>query len=215
MPHPHIPLCFNLCMCGNEHWCASGVGATPCNTQLLEVRCDSFKVYIKVCTNNITFVAGIRLRPLGNAAYVACPLLLCQGSEWLNRKSIWQVFRRSWVRIPDFFLDWLLSQQRTSMWRTLLHGNTNLNFRLSVIKLYYSIAISWSYNHPFYRTEWCYSTRQSKHRGPPQSSWAPTGSWGKPWPTGQGKTVMYILMVLRASLYSCYQHLLYFTNTLI
>ena len=27
---------------------------------------------------------GIRLRPLGNAAYVACLPLLCQGSEWLN-----------------------------------------------------------------------------------------------------------------------------------
>ena len=38
---------------------------------------------------------GIQLRPLGNAAYVACLLLLCQGSEWLSGKSVWLVFRRS------------------------------------------------------------------------------------------------------------------------
>ena len=31
---------------------------------------------------------GIRLRPLGNAAYVACLPLLCQGSKWLNGKSV-------------------------------------------------------------------------------------------------------------------------------
>ena len=30
----------------------------------------------------------IWLRPLGNAAYVACLTLLCQGSEWLNGKSV-------------------------------------------------------------------------------------------------------------------------------
>ena len=30
----------------------------------------------------------IRLRPLGNATYVACLPLLCQGSEWLNGKSV-------------------------------------------------------------------------------------------------------------------------------
>ena len=30
----------------------------------------------------------IRLRPLGNAAYVACLPLLCQGSKWLSGKSI-------------------------------------------------------------------------------------------------------------------------------
>ena len=43
---------------------------------------------------------GIRLRPLGNAAHVACLLLLCQGFEWLTGKSVWLAFRRSWVRIP-------------------------------------------------------------------------------------------------------------------
>ena len=43
---------------------------------------------------------GIQLRPLGNAAYVACLTLLWQGSKWLNGKSVWLVFRRSWVRIP-------------------------------------------------------------------------------------------------------------------
>ena len=43
---------------------------------------------------------GIRLRPLDNAAYVACLPLLCQGSEWLNGKSVWLVFRRSRVQIP-------------------------------------------------------------------------------------------------------------------
>ena len=45
-------------------------------------------------------LVGIRLKPLGNAAYVACLLLLCQGPKWLNGKSVWLVFRRSWVRIP-------------------------------------------------------------------------------------------------------------------
>ena len=43
---------------------------------------------------------GIQLRPLGNAAYVACLPHLCQGSKWLNGKSVWLVFRKSWVRIP-------------------------------------------------------------------------------------------------------------------
>ena len=43
---------------------------------------------------------GIRLRPLGNVAYVACLLLLCQGSKWLNGRSVWLAFRRSWFRIP-------------------------------------------------------------------------------------------------------------------
>ena len=43
---------------------------------------------------------GIRLRPLGNAAYVACLPLLCQGSKWLNGKSVWLVFGRSCVWIP-------------------------------------------------------------------------------------------------------------------
>ena len=46
---------------------------------------------------------GIRLRPLGNASYVACLPLFCQGSKWLNDKSVWLVFRRSWVQIPAGF----------------------------------------------------------------------------------------------------------------
>ena len=37
----------------------------------------------------------ILLRPLGNAAYMACLPLLCQGSKWPNGKSIWLVFRKS------------------------------------------------------------------------------------------------------------------------
>ena len=42
------------------------------------------------------------------AAYIAWFMLLCQGSKWLNDKSVWLVFR-SWVRIPagsrmDLFL---------------------------------------------------------------------------------------------------------------
>ena len=40
---------------------------------------------------------GILLRPLGNAAYASCLPLLCQGSKWLNDKSVGLVFRRSWV----------------------------------------------------------------------------------------------------------------------
>ena len=43
---------------------------------------------------------GIRLRPLGNAAYVPGLPLLCHGSKRLNGKSIWLVFKRSWVWIP-------------------------------------------------------------------------------------------------------------------
>ena len=48
----------------------------------------------------------IQLKPLGNAAYVACLLRLCQGSERLNGKSVRLVYRRSWVQIqldPRFF----------------------------------------------------------------------------------------------------------------
>ena len=56
---------------------------------------------------------GIRLSPLGNATYVACLPLLCQGSKWFNDKSIWLVFRRSWVQIPagsqNFFPPWFIS----------------------------------------------------------------------------------------------------------
>ena len=33
-------------------------------------------------------IIGIRLRLLGNAAYVACFPLLCQGFKWLSGKSI-------------------------------------------------------------------------------------------------------------------------------
>ena len=43
---------------------------------------------------------GIQLRPLGNAAYVVCLPLLCQGSKLLNGKIVWLVLRRSWVQIP-------------------------------------------------------------------------------------------------------------------
>ena len=49
---------------------------------------------------------GILLRPLGNAAYASCLPLLCQGSKWLNDKSVGLVFRRSWVESqldPRFF----------------------------------------------------------------------------------------------------------------
>ena len=42
---------------------------------------------------------GIQLRPLGNAAYVACLPLLCHGSKWLNGKNIWLVSTRFWVQI--------------------------------------------------------------------------------------------------------------------
>ena len=83
-------------------------------------------------------LVGIWLSPLGNAGYVACLLLLCQGSKWLNGKSVWLVFRRYWVQIPAgswiFFL-WIyfsLSQQniiqdfcctRVLIWQ--YHGNIN------------------------------------------------------------------------------------------
>ena len=45
---------------------------------------------------------GIRLKPLGNAAYVACLPLLCQGFKWLSGKSIWLVFRGSLVNCWTF-----------------------------------------------------------------------------------------------------------------
>ena len=37
MPHPHLPLCFNFTsyVWNFEHWCASGVGAPPLDTQWL------------------------------------------------------------------------------------------------------------------------------------------------------------------------------------
>jgi len=34
------------------------------------------------------WTVGIQLRPLGNAAYVACLPLLFQVSKWLNGKSV-------------------------------------------------------------------------------------------------------------------------------
>ena len=61
--------------------------------------------------------AGIWLKPLSNAAYVACLPLLCQGFKWLNKKSVWLVFRRSWAWIPagSRIFSWIyfsLSQQK-------------------------------------------------------------------------------------------------------
>ena len=38
-----------------------------------------------------------RLRPLGNAACVACLPLLCQGSKWFNGMSVWLGFR-VWIQ---------------------------------------------------------------------------------------------------------------------
>ena len=73
---------------------------------------------------------GIWLRPLGNVAYVACLPLLCQGSKWLNGKSIWLVFRRYWVWIPagsQIFFPWIYftpSQPK----------NTYCNILISVLK---------------------------------------------------------------------------------
>ena len=37
---------------------------------------------------------GTRLKLLGNTAYVARLLLLCQGPKWLNGKSVWLLFSR-------------------------------------------------------------------------------------------------------------------------
>ena len=55
------------------------------NDRLITVQCSSWP-----CTKSVR----IRLSPLGNAAFVACLPLLCRGS---NGKSVWLVFRRSWV----------------------------------------------------------------------------------------------------------------------
>ena len=53
--------------------------------------------------------------PSGIAAYVACFLLLCQGSKWLNGKCIWLVFRRSWFesQLDPRFVFFSLSQEQT------------------------------------------------------------------------------------------------------
>ena len=68
---------------------------------------------------------------LGNAAYVACLLLISLESEWLNGKSVWLAFRRSWVRIPagsrifsmDLFLT--LSPNKHHSW-ALTVANSNI-----------------------------------------------------------------------------------------
>ena len=41
--------------------------------------------------------AGIRLRLLDSGACVACLLLFCWESKWFSGKSVWLVFRGSWV----------------------------------------------------------------------------------------------------------------------
>ena len=61
---------------------------------------------------------GIWLRPLGNAANVACLTLLWQGSKWLSGISIWLVFRRSWGWIPA------LDPGGLAMWMLQFYGNT-------------------------------------------------------------------------------------------
>ena len=38
------------------------------------------------------WAVGIQLRTVGNAAYVVCLPLLCQGSKWLNGDSVRPVF---------------------------------------------------------------------------------------------------------------------------
>ena len=66
---------------------------------------------------------GVRLRPLGNAACVACLLLLCQGSKWLNGKSVWLVFRRSWVGVSagsQIFFPWSCSLSAKNIHECLL-----------------------------------------------------------------------------------------------
>ena len=58
------------------------------------VRMEPLKVAkFSQCSSSV----GIWLKLLGNAAYVACLPLLCQGFKWLSGKSIWLVFRRSLV----------------------------------------------------------------------------------------------------------------------
>ena len=70
---------------------------------------------------------AIRLRLLGNAFYVACLPLLCQRSAWLNGKSIWLVFRRSWFWIPAgswiFSVDLFLTlSTKTSSFMTVTYS---------------------------------------------------------------------------------------------
>ena len=79
--------------------------------------------------------AGIRLRPLGNPAYVACLPLLCQGSKWLNVMIVWLVFRTVLGSNPGFF-PWIqyfsLSQKKHYIYESLLSFTANniksLNF---------------------------------------------------------------------------------------
>ena len=73
---------------------------------------------------------GVRLRPIGITAYVPCLLLLCQGSEWLNGKSVWLVFRRSWGLNPSWILDFfpvglfLTIRGKTALLGSIRHNRT-------------------------------------------------------------------------------------------
>ena len=62
-------------------------------------------------------LVGIRLRPLGNATYVACLPLLCQGSKWLT--SIQKVLGSHPSWIPFFPVDSL--NQKTSFMSAYCH----------------------------------------------------------------------------------------------
>ena len=80
--------------------------------------------------------AGIRLRPLDSGAYVACLLLFCWESKWFSGKSVWLVFRGSWVWMlagswnfcVDLFLTLKTEQrQRPKKWPQPceVHGEIN------------------------------------------------------------------------------------------
>ena len=61
---------------------------------------------------------GIWMKRLCITAYIACLPLLYQEYKWLSGKSIWLVFRRSWVQITagsQIFFSWInisLSQKK-------------------------------------------------------------------------------------------------------
>ena len=60
------------------------------------------------------------------AAYIACLLLLCQGSKWLNGKTVWLVFIPAGSRI---FFPWIyfsLSQQRHHYSRKVKEGHATM-----------------------------------------------------------------------------------------
>ena len=68
-------------------------------------------------------------------------------------------------------------------------SNLNLGVPLSNKRIVFLLSHVVTITHSFH-TGWLYSTKCCQLRRPLQSGWAPPGSWGQPWPTGQGEERM-------------------------